>query len=57
MSQNLPTLHELGDDLLSVSPLRRFQTLAMPFVAIGGYAYFAWMEWWPFAVAAVMMPR
>ena len=30
--QHLPTLGELGNDLLSVTRLRRWQTLAMPFI-------------------------
>jgi beta-carotene hydroxylase len=54
-SQHLPTLGQLGDDLLRVTPLRLLKTLAMPFVAMGCYAFFAWLCWWPIAVASVMM--
>jgi beta-carotene hydroxylase len=50
----LPTLRELGEDLLRVSPLRRLTTLVLPFVAMGCYALFAWFRWWPLAVLSVM---
>lgn len=50
----LPSLRELGDDLLRVSPLRRVITLALPFICMGGYAVFAWLGWWPLAVLSVM---
>jgi beta-carotene hydroxylase len=50
----MPTLHELGNDLLHVAPLRRLITLALPIVAIGCYVLFAWLRWWPLAVVSVM---
>ena len=53
--QHLPTLGQLGADLLDVSPLRVLWTLALPFVAMGCYAIFAWWRVWPLAVASVMM--
>ena len=53
--QHLPTLGQLGDDLLQITTLRRLRTLALPFVAMGCYAMFAWLGWWPLAVASVMM--
>jgi beta-carotene hydroxylase len=52
---DLPTLGELGGDLLDVTPLQLIWTLAVPFVAMGGYALFAWWRIWPLAVASVMM--
>ena len=51
----LPALGELGNDLLQVTSWRRFITLATPFVAMGLYALFAWLAYWPLAIAAVMM--
>ena len=50
-----PSLGQLGDDLLQVTPLRRLQTLALPFVAMTCYGAFAYLGWWPLAVASVMM--
>ena len=51
---HLPTLSQLGGDLLHVTPLRLLKTLALPFVAMGCYALFAWLRWWPLAVVSVM---
>jgi beta-carotene hydroxylase len=51
---SLPSLKELGDDLLCVKPLRRLMTLGLPFAAMGCYALFAWLQQWPFAVLSVM---
>lgn len=51
----LPSLGELGVDLLRVTPMRRLRTLALPFVALGLYIVFAWLHWWPLAVASIMM--
>jgi beta-carotene hydroxylase len=53
--QHLPTLSQLGGDLLRVSPLQLLTTLALPFVAMGCYALFAWWPCWPLAVASVIM--
>lgn len=50
----LPTLNELGRDLLSVSSARRVATLGLPFIAMTCYAVFAWLHWWPAAAVAVM---
>ena len=50
----LPSLGQLGSDLLSVSLARKLTTLALPFVAMGCYAVFAWLSWWPPAVVSVM---
>jgi beta-carotene hydroxylase len=49
-----PPLRELGFDLLHTTPLRRLKTLAAPFVAMACYALFAWLGYWPAAVASVM---
>lgn len=53
-SSGLPTLQDLGDDLLSVSDVRRITTIGVPFVLMSGYAVFAWYEWWIPAVLSVM---
>ena len=50
----LPSLKELGRDLLHVSPLRRFTTIALPFCIMLAYAVFAAVEFWPAAVLCVM---
>jgi beta-carotene hydroxylase len=52
---DLPTMSELGRDLLHVTRLEVLTTLALPFVAMACYALFAWWRWWPPAVLAVMM--
>jgi beta-carotene hydroxylase len=51
----MPALEQLGHDLLGVSPARQVLTLALPFVAMGAYALFAWLGWWPLAVFSVMV--
>jgi beta-carotene hydroxylase len=51
---HMPTLHELGNDLLRVTPLRRLITLLLPFMAMGCYVLFAWLHWWPLAIVSVM---
>jgi beta-carotene hydroxylase len=53
LEPRMPSLKELGDDLLRVSPGRRMVTLALPFAAMGCYAFFAWMQIWPLAVFSV----
>ncbi len=52
---HLPTLSQLGGDLLHVTPGRLFVTLALPFVAMGCYTLFALLGWWPLAVVSVMV--
>lgn len=52
---HLPTLGELGDDLLRVTSAQRLKTLTLPFAAMGLYVLFASLRWWPAAVAAVML--
>jgi beta-carotene hydroxylase len=49
----IPSLAELGNDLLDVSAARRLVTLALPFAAMACYALFAWLEVWPLAILAV----
>lgn len=53
-SLGLPTLHELGVDLLRVTWLRRLVTLAVPFAAMASYVLFASLRWWPLAVISIM---
>lgn len=50
----LPTLRELGDDLLTVSITRRVTTIGIPFALMLGYAVFASSGWWVPAVMSVM---
>lgn len=50
----LPTLHELGDDLLHVSTLRRITTIGLPFAIMLSYAVFASQQWWIPSVLCVM---
>lgn len=51
---SLPTIDELGVDLLSVSPARRAITLAIPFACVAAYFVLASLGWWPLAVLALM---
>jgi beta-carotene hydroxylase len=51
---DFPTLHELGDDLLRVTSLRRFVTLTLPFLWMACYTVFACLRIWPLAVVSVM---
>ena len=51
---HLPTLQELGRDLLHVSPLRRVTTIGLPFAIMISYAVFASLNWWFPALLSVM---
>lgn len=50
---NLPSLDELGLDLLRVSSFERLWSIARPVLCIAAYVIFAWNGWWIPAVAAV----
>ena len=50
----LPTVDDLGTDLLRISPMRRVFSLLIPFACVILYGVFAWLRWWPFAVLALM---
>jgi beta-carotene hydroxylase len=54
LDSDLPSLCDLGDDLLGVTPLRRLITLSAPFLWMAGYFVFAAWHWWPLAVGSVM---
>lgn len=45
----LPTLQELGRDLLHVSAFRRILTIGIPFLIMIGYFIFASLGWWSVA--------
>lgn len=49
-----PPLTELGVDLLSIGAVRRVVTVLTPFVCVAAYVAFAWLRWWPLAVATLM---
>jgi beta-carotene hydroxylase len=51
----LPTLAELGYDLLETSPPQRWLSLTRPFLCVGLYLLFALLSWWPLAILAVML--
>ena len=51
---SLPTVAELGHDLLQTTPWQRFITLMRPFTCVGFYIVFASLGWWPLAVLAVI---
>jgi beta-carotene hydroxylase len=51
---HLPSLGDLGHDLLSVSVCRRVVTLATPFAWMAAYFGFAALGWWPLAIISVM---
>ncbi len=50
----LPTLAELGRDLLYVSPFRRILTISLPFIIMFGYIIFAVLGLWLLALLSVM---
>ena len=50
----LPTIEELGVDLLRVTALRRLITLATPFVCVAAYVVLAHFRLWPLAVLSLM---
>lgn len=52
---DLPTLAELGHDLLDTTPTQRFMSLTRPFLFAGLYLLFAMLGWWPLAILAVML--
>jgi len=51
---SLPDLHELGTDLLTVTPWRRIVTIGLPFVIMISYAVFSYAGSWLLAVLSVM---
>ncbi len=46
VKENLPTLNELGNDLLKVSRLQVFLSLAFPFMLTAGFFIFCGSKWW-----------
>jgi beta-carotene hydroxylase len=50
----VPSLRELGPDLLRITARQRLTALALPFVCCGAYFGFASLGWWPAAVLAVV---
>ena len=44
---NLPTLAEIGYDLLTTTPFQCFISLIRPFICVGLYALFATLGRWP----------
>jgi beta-carotene hydroxylase len=52
---DLPSLAELGYDLLDTRPTQRLVSLSRPFICVGLYIFFASLGWWPLAVLAVML--
>lgn len=46
IQQVMPSLAELGSDLLTISPCRRVFTLAIPFLCTAGFFAFAWLQCW-----------
>ena len=52
--EDLPSLRELGLDLVRVTPRRRVLTMALPFLWAGAYFGFALLGWWPLAVFSLI---
>jgi beta-carotene hydroxylase len=50
----LPSLTDLGPDLLRITPFQRITTLLTPFVCVGAYLAFAHLRLWPLAVLTLM---
>jgi beta-carotene hydroxylase len=52
---DLPTLADLGYDLLQTTPRQRFIAIVRPFVCVTLYFVFAALGWWHLAVLMVML--
>lgn len=55
---NLPTLNELGTDLLVTTAAQRYFALARPFIGVAVYALTAYLGWWlltPFIVFLIFV--
>jgi beta-carotene hydroxylase len=50
----MPTLAELGHDLLRITPLQRGLTLATPFICVAVYIAAAHLRLWPIAVLSLV---
>jgi beta-carotene hydroxylase len=50
----IPTLADLGTDLLRISPLQRVLAIIIPFACIGAYIAFAFARLWPLAVVTLI---
>ena len=50
----IPSLRELGSDLLALTPWQRLLTIAYPFLWCGAYFAFAVLGYWPLAVASLV---
>lgn len=50
----LPTISEIGDDLLHISAFRRLTSLLLPFACIAGYGWFALRGLWAPAAACLV---
>jgi len=48
-----PSIHELGSDLLCVSPRNLLVAIGRPFLCFGAYWFFAYSRWWVPAILAV----
>ena len=55
MLNTLPTIKELGMDLLRLSPLQKIWTLAKPFLFCTAYFFFAWKVLWIPALLCVVV--
>ena len=49
----LPTIHDLGTDLLVTTPRQRRLALARPYVGVGLFVVVAWLSWWWFTPLVV----
>ena len=50
----LPSIADLGEDLLHIRRGRRIATLIVPFITVGGYFLFASLRIWPLAVLCLI---
>jgi beta-carotene hydroxylase len=51
---DLPSLRELGPELLQITPFQRIRALILPFMWCGAYFLFAGLGWWPLAAFALV---
>jgi beta-carotene hydroxylase len=54
-ARDLPSLNELGRELLHVSRWRRLISLLVPFLLAGAFFFFAARGWWPLALACPVL--
>ena len=50
----LPSIDDLGADLLRINSVQRAAALVIPFICVAAYFTFATLRWWPLAVLSLV---